>query len=211
MSTDVAIQDVLETQVQPDTPDYILNAVAAAAEWQMLHGDGRANKFTPQVIVKLLTAVREGMHYEPACALAGVTYQQLRNWLHKADDEGPETAHGRVALALKMAEAEAEGETVRYVRAASRLPQFWAAGMTFLERRHPDRWRRPEAAPSVNVQVGVALGFQVSDEQRRAIVPVVTIAQIPNENGVLPQAGDTTIPDATFASEASLSPVVRND
>lgn len=43
------------------------------------------------------------------------------------------------------------------VRAAGKLPQFWAAEMTYLERRHPDRWgrRTGEAdAPRVIVQIG---------------------------------------------------------
>ena len=131
--------------------------------------------------------------------------------MNRADDESPETPHGRVACAVKLAEAEAEAESVRYVRAASRDPRFWAAGMTFLERRHPDRWKRPDASQSVQVNVGVALGVQVSDEQRRAIVPSVQIAQIPSINGEVVQAGHTADTTQTFASDASLSPVPRND
>ena len=203
-----------ETHVPDAVPDYILGACGAAAEWWARSDQDPRIKFQPAVILKLLTAIREGMHYEPACAVAGVSYRQFLNWQHIADDQGPETPHGIVSAAVKVAEAEAENESVRYVRAASRDPRFWAAGMTFVERRHPDRWRRPSDAPSVQVTVGVALGIQVSDEQRRAIVPTVQIAQIPNINGEVVQAGDTTpgtVPDATFASDASLSPVPRND
>ena len=199
--TDAAGQDA--------TPAYILDACQAAGEWWARSDRDPRIKFQPAIIMRLLTELREGAHYEPACVVAGVSYRQFREWMNRADDEGPDTPFGVVAAAVKVAEAEAENESVRYVRAASRLPQFWAAGMTFLERRHPNRWRRPDAAP-VNVNVGVALGFQVSDEQRRAIVPTVQIVQIAHVNGVLPRAGDTTSPDATFASDASLSPVSLN-
>lgn len=169
-----AVEQTPEQGLEPLTPDYILNACEAAGEWWARSDKDPRIKFTPPVILRLLTAIREGMHYEPACSLAGVGYSQFRQWMNRADDEGPETPFGIVAGAVKLAEAEAEGETVRYVRAASRDPRFWAAGMTFLERRHPDRWRRPDSAQQVNVNVGVALGIQASDEQRRAIVPALS-------------------------------------
>ena len=221
MSETGTLMDAPETDTGTLAP-YIEDAARAAAEWQLTEQDqrlaGRYTKFTPQAIVKLLTAVREGMHYEPACALAGISYQTLRNWLNRAEDDGPDSPHGRVACALKLAEAEAEGETVRYVRAASRDPRFWAAGMTFLERRHPDRWRRPDAGQQVQVQVGIALGVQLDEGQRRAMLPTVTIAQIAKDNGTLPQAGDTPAQfgaggthTQTFALDASLSPVPRKD
>lgn len=57
----------------------------------------------------------------------------------------------------------------------------------------------------------IALGFQVSDEQRKALVPTVQIAQIPSANGEVVQAGDRPAAGPTFASDASLSPVPRND
>jgi hypothetical protein len=46
---------------------------------------------------------------------------------------------------------------VRKVRAAGRDPRFWAAEMTYLERRHPHRWgRRAEGhdGPKVIEQIG---------------------------------------------------------
>ena len=121
------------------------------------------------------------MYHEPACALAGVSYRQYLNWQNIAEDEGPESPHGIVSAALKVAEAEAENETVRYVRAASRLPQYWAAGATFLERRHPARWKRQDG-PAVSVSVGVQVGIQAGDEDRARLLPDVVIRQIANNN-----------------------------
>lgn len=46
---------------------------------------------------------------------------------------------------VEKAEAEAEVQAVARVQAASRNPNHWQAAMTFLERRHPDRWRRKDA------------------------------------------------------------------
>ena len=199
----------VEQESATDLPEYILKACEAAGEWWAKSDRDPRIKFQPAVILKLLTAIREGMHYEPACALAGVSYRQFLNWQNIAEDQGPETPHGVVSAALKVAEAEAEGETVRYVRAASRLPQFWTAGMTFLERRHPDRWRRPDAGQTVNVQVGVALGVQVSDEQRGAYIPrlsPVVISQNQAQLCDVPSAGDQALSPPSNTLSA-LSPV----
>lgn len=59
--------------------------------------------------------------------------------------------------AVEKAEAQAEADMVHNVRAASKLPQFWAAGMTIMERKNPDRWGRRQddsSAPRVVVQIG---------------------------------------------------------
>lgn len=47
---------------------------------------------------------------------------------------------------------------VAKVREAGKDPRFWAASMTYLERRHPERWARRQDSndgPKVIVQIGV--------------------------------------------------------
>ena len=193
-----ALQDAPDTDAPQEIPAYIMDAAEAAGEWWARSDRDPRIKFQPAVVMKLLTGLREGNHYEPACALAGVSYRQFREWMNRAEDDGPDTPFGRVAAAVKLAEAEAEAESVRYVRAASRDPRFWAAGMTFLERRHPDRWRRPDSAQQVNVNVGVALGVQVSDEQRRAIVPTIEVKAL--------ERNPPFAPDLSLSAGAKASP-----
>lgn len=103
----------------------------------------------------LLAALRDGNYRETACKLAGISKQTLYNALKRAE-AGDEQAILFVD-ALEKAEALAESETVGNVRSASKLPQFWAAGMTWLERKSPDRWGRRQddtSAPKVIVQIG---------------------------------------------------------
>lgn len=198
-------QDIDAGEREP-VPDYILKAAEAAGEWWAKSDRDPRIKFTPPTIVKLLTALRDGNHYEPACALAGVTYSQFRNWMNKAEDEGEDGPFGAVARAVKVAEAEAEAESVRYVRAASRDPRFWAAGMTFLERRHPDRWRRPSDNTAVQVHVGVAIGVQASEAQRRAIVPQVVsqpLSPTPEPLTALSPAPERAVSDVQGEAKAT--------
>ena len=109
----------------------------------------------PDKVQLLLASIRDGNYREVAIRQAGIAKQTFYNWLKRA--EAGQSAPKAFVDALEKAEADAEAETVRNVRQASKLPQFWAAGMTYLERKHPDRWgRRQEdgAAPKVIVQIG---------------------------------------------------------
>lgn len=110
----------------------------------------------PDTVQQLLAAVADGNYRETACRLAGISKVTFYNWLKRAE-QGDEAAQAFVN-ALEKAEAAAESETVRNVRNASKLPQFWAAGMTWLERKSPDKWGRrqdDQNTPKVIVQIGI--------------------------------------------------------
>ena len=172
---DYLTDQVMAAQPTSEPPDYVLDCAKVIAEYDpLLRAMSPPCKLTPTVAVRLLMAIRAGAHYETACAKARIAYSTFVSWRNRADDEGDEGPFAALMQAVKLAEADAEMESLSDVRVAAKNPKFWAAGMTFLERRHPDRWRRPDAAQQVNVQVGVALGVQVSDEQRRAIVPALS-------------------------------------
>lgn len=110
-------------------------------------------------VSELLLRVAEGNYIETACTIAGIAKQTLYRWLKEADAIAePDHPLVRFRDALKKAEAMAEAEDVANVRRAGRTPQYWAASMTHLERRHPDRWAKRtdlETGPRVIVQIGI--------------------------------------------------------
>lgn len=119
--------------------------------------NGAASRISePDTVQVLLEAVNDGNYMETAAELAGLSKQTLYNWLKRGEDgEVPFTA---LLDALKRGQARAEVAEVAKVRAAGNDPRFWAASMTYLERRHPERWaRRSEGndGPKVVVQIGV--------------------------------------------------------
>lgn len=136
-------------------------------------------------VQRLLASLSEGNYRETACRVAGISKQTFYNWLKKAEtgDEGAI----RLVDAVEKAEALAESDTVRNVRNASKLPQFWAAGMTWLERKSPEKWgRRPEdsSAPRVIVQVGgqasdvkvlIQSGLSPAPETSSALSPALPV------------------------------------
>lgn len=106
-----------------------------------------------------LEAVQDGCYIETAAKLAGLAKQTIYNWVKRA--EQGEIAFASFVDALQKAEARAEADAIRNVRQAGKLPQFWAAEMTYLERRHPDRWGKRQDdsnTPKVVVNIGVGQG-----------------------------------------------------
>jgi hypothetical protein len=104
----------------------------------------------------LLEAVHDGNYIETAAELAGLAKQTVYEWIKRG--EANETPYAAFANALKRASARAEAAEIKKVRDAGNDPRFWAASMTYLERRHPDRWARrsdDSSAPKVVVQIGV--------------------------------------------------------
>lgn len=119
---------------------------------------------------KLFTALREGCPRETACKLSEIGNTTFYNLLkaNNGDNIFRET--------VEKLEAEAECDAIRNVRQAGKLPQFWAAEMTYLERKYPDRWGRRQddsSVPKVVVQIGV----QSTDVK-------VLIASPPQVNGI---------------------------
>ena len=100
---------------------------------------GRPCKLTPEVQTKIVAAVRAGNYARVAAQCAGIGESTFYRWLEQgeAEEEGPFREFWE---AIKAAEAEAEARAVEMVR--KHMKDSWQAAMTFLERRHPDRWKR---------------------------------------------------------------------
>ena len=107
-------------------------------------------------VQELLQAVQNGNYLETSANLAGISENAVRNWIKRG--EAGETPYNLFMRAYKRASAYAEAEDLGKVRRAGDDPRFWAANMTALERRHPERWARRQEGndgPKVIVQIGV--------------------------------------------------------
>lgn len=102
---------------------------------------GRPTKLTPAVQAKIVAGVERGNYGEVAAALAGVSRASFFRWLARgeAEEQGP---FRDFRDAIKEAESAGEDYAVEMVRKA--MPGNWQAAMTYLERRHPDRWARKQ-------------------------------------------------------------------
>ncbi len=124
-------------------------------------GAGRVSDIADAAKVKVfLTALTEGCYRNTACSLADISKQTLSNWTRKAG-EGNKAAQLFVD-AVEKAEAWAERELVADVRRAGKKEQFWAASMTMLERKYPDKYGRRNEDTSV-AKVIVQIGARDSD------------------------------------------------
>ena len=110
-------------------------------------------------VALLADALMEGNYRDTAARLAGIAESGVRAWIQAADSG--DTRYAAVANLIRSAEALAEAECVSDVRKAGKDPRFWAASMTWLERKWPDRYgRRQEdtSTPRIVVQIGVKDG-----------------------------------------------------
>lgn len=140
-------------------PSLQAQAEAIAASY-LPPATGRPSDIGDQHLLReLFEAIRAGNYLETACDLVGLAPVTVYSW--KKRGEAGEEPFKSFANTLKRASAQAEAQAVANVRTAGKLPQFWAAEMTYLERRHPDRWARRQddsSAPKVVVQIGVGVG-----------------------------------------------------
>jgi hypothetical protein len=99
----------------------------------------RPTKLTPKATDRILQGIRAGNHVEPACRSAGIAPSTYYSWLARGERE-PDGIYGEFCEQLRLAEAEAEVHAVALLRRA--MPDDWRAALAYLERRHPERWRR---------------------------------------------------------------------
>ena len=107
-------------------------------------------KLNEGVITAISEAIAKGNYASTACHLVGVWQETLIRWLHQAEtDEAnglteEDSLYIRLRQSVKKAEAQAEARLVDVVRETAEVKREWLPAMTFLERRHPDRWGRKD-------------------------------------------------------------------
>jgi hypothetical protein len=111
----------------------------------------------PDTVLAILTAIEDGNYPEVAAELADVGLTTFQRWMKWGEEGLPPFDLFR--RAVKRAAAKAEAVEVGKVRKAGELPQYWTASMTYLERRHPDRWSRrtePQEANRTVINIGLS-------------------------------------------------------
>lgn len=107
-------------------------------------------KLNDGMIIALSEAVAKGNYAVTASRLCGIDEHTLIRWVELGaiefakDEPDTEDIYLRLYSALKRAEAQAEAELVNVVRESATKKKEWLPAMTFLERRHPDRWGRKD-------------------------------------------------------------------
>ncbi|MGH2964751.1 MAG: transposase [Solirubrobacterales bacterium] len=102
----------------------------------------RPTKLTPEVKQRIVQAVRAGNYAETSARSAGVSSATYYRWMKHGERESKGIYHDFFEE-VRRAEAEAEVHAVAVIRREI-ADGDWRAAAHYLERRHPDRWRRRE-------------------------------------------------------------------
>lgn len=127
-------------------------------------------RLTEERMAQIVAMIEAGNYVETACQASGVSSASYRNWrkrgievaeqlvasgwgLEDIDDEevmeeaGPPSGmHANdwqcFRFLRRIEKATALGEATAVLQVRKAMGDNWAAAMTFLERKHPDRWKR---------------------------------------------------------------------
>jgi len=100
------------------------------------------------MIDALSLAISNGNYAVTACQLCDISNNQFYLWHQQAETDiqqgltEEDSIYIKLYYSVKRAEAAAEDALVEVVREAGTVKREWLPAMTFLERRHPDRWGR---------------------------------------------------------------------
>ena len=118
---------------------------------------GREPNLTTELQNRICEIIANGNYITTACDACGIGVSTYYAWLDKAND--PDNVNVGLYLdfveAIKIAESKSEQSLVENVVKAGKSPQYWAASMTMLERRFPDKYARIDRIQSIQKVDGV--------------------------------------------------------
>src|SRR5215211_1180929 len=107
---------------------------------------GRPTKLDRARMEGIPQAIRDGNTWENAARLNKIGYRTIHEWRSRGRvdlENDVDSPYAELVAACDAAEAEFEDELIQIVREAGKQDRRnWAAAMTFLERRYPDRYGR---------------------------------------------------------------------
>jgi len=112
-------------------------------------GMGRPTKLTPEIQSKIVDAVKIGNYPEVAAQAAGVGERTYYRWMEKGE-EASSGIYRQFWQAIK--EASAVGEVLAVESVRKHMGDNWQSAMTYLERRHPQRWARMQRVEHTGLQ-----------------------------------------------------------
>ena len=132
---------------------------------------GRPSRLNAEMQEKIVSAIRAGNYAKVAAAYAGINVGTFYEWMQK----GRTQKTGKYAEfhdAVKLAESQAEVRAVAMVQKS--MDNNWATAMTYLERKHPDRWgRRDRLSVEIENKQSLSELLGLGDDEIETVVDAV--------------------------------------
>lgn len=151
--------------------------------------DPPQSKLNAGVHTAIVDTARRGNYMTTCAAMIGVSPRTIMRWLQRGEQDlenGEDTSYARLYRDVSQASAQFEDEMVNLVADAARAnPQNWAAAMTILERKHPDRFGRRDTTvleggdrPAIVVNIGDEDTRRLSRELLRRLSQPGPVAEL---------------------------------
>ena len=154
MPKPVALHTLASAPLDHDLALKMADLVKAAGD-PPLTAAGEPGKFTPDVLQRIVAALRLGHTINDACVFAGVRVKTYQNWLRKGQNgEGPYDLLCDVIERLKLQKLTPAVEC--FHNAAT---EDWKAAERLLARAHPKEWgtKSENEGSGVTVMFGLEL------------------------------------------------------
>lgn len=140
---------------------------------------GRPTLCTPEVVNEIADAIKGGMSYEDAAALAGISRATLQNWKARAKAENERLQEKGARIRKKeqvfvdfldtLKRAELEGKQYLLTIIANAGKKQWQASAWLLERRYPDEYGRRQ-----RVDIPDKVKVEVSGESSERLTSIIS-------------------------------------
>jgi transposase len=121
----------------------------------------RKGKYTPQVVARLVRAVRMGSTYGLACKFAGIGERTFFTWMadaREARETGAKSKYSNLLEEIERAEGEAAVRWLAVIEKAAVDDGDWRASAWRLERRYPDEYGKRAIQFSGQVDTQMTVG-----------------------------------------------------
>ena len=107
---------------------------------------GRPTKLTPERQQTIVGLIAKGNYLITACQATGIGKSTYLGWMERGqlEENNGGGLYADFLTAVKRAESVAESELASMIRETALEKKEWLPAMTFLERRHPERWGRKD-------------------------------------------------------------------
>lgn len=125
---------------------------------------GRKTKLNKKIIREAADLIKAGNYVNVVCQYLGIAQATWYNWLVKGE-EAESGIYKEFLETIKSAEVTAEIRNVSLIQKAAK--DDWKAAMTYLERRHPERWGRKDRTQTLE-HVGLN-GGPIQTENKQTV------------------------------------------
>lgn len=105
----------------------------------------RPETITPELIKKICEDIAKGFSYDMAAERNGVSPSTFFRWLKRGKESNSDQIYQDFTFEVRQASDFSEDEALQLIRSAAVINRNWKASAWFLEKRFPEKYKKPSS------------------------------------------------------------------